>query len=118
VDVTDRGADEQLERRIVVDLLAVEDAAVSMRRVLAEADVGDEDEVAATQLAQRALDDALVVPGGRTVLVLLVGDAEEDDGLDAEADELVRLRADSFDGVPCEPGEVGVRQRLGADEEG
>ena len=49
--MADRGADEQLERRIVVDPLAVDDTAMSVRCVLAQTDVRDEDEVAAAQLA-------------------------------------------------------------------
>ena len=41
--VRERGARQLLDRRVVDDLLAVEDAAVAVRGVLAQADVGDDD---------------------------------------------------------------------------
>ena len=45
LDVRDRGAREQLERGVVVDLLAAQDAAVAVRGVLAEADVGEQQQL-------------------------------------------------------------------------
>ena len=55
------------------------DAAVPVARVLAEADVGEQRQAGhlGPQRAQRALHDAVVVPGARALLVLLLGDAEQ-----------------------------------------
>ena len=117
LDVTHGCADEQVERRVVVDLLAVEHPAVSVRGVLAETDVRDEDEVATVQLAQRTLHDAVLVPGARAFLVLLVGNAEEDDGLYAQADELVRFGGHALDGMAGESGQLLVRELDGPDEQ-
>ena len=71
---------EQLERDVVQDLVALDDAAVAVRRVLAEADVGEEHEPGGLlpQRPERALDDPVVVVGARRGLVLLLGDPEEE----------------------------------------
>ena len=45
VDVADRRPREQVERLVVRDLAVAQDAAVAVRRVLAEADVGDQHEL-------------------------------------------------------------------------
>ena len=60
--------------------LALDDAAVAVRRVLAEADVGEEHEPGRllAERAQGPLDDPVLVVGARADLVLLLGDAEED----------------------------------------
>ena len=64
-------------------------------RVLAEADVGDEHELGelGAQRAQRLLDDPVVVPGARALVVLLLRDAEEQHRLDAEPRRALPPRA-------------------------
>ena len=95
VDVRDRRPREEVERLVVHDLAVAQDAAVAVRGVLAEADVGDQDELRllAPQRAECALDDPVVLPRARALLVLLLRDAEEEQGLDAEGRELPRLDA-------------------------
>ena len=91
--VGDRGLGEQLDRDVVVDLAVADEAAVAVRGVLAEADVGDHGQVR-VGLLQRPdghLDDALVVVGARARLVLVGGDAEEQDRADAGGGDLGRL---------------------------
>ena len=100
--------------------LAVDDhAAVAVRGVLAEAHVGHEHELRepGAQRAERLLDDPVVVPRPGRLLVLLGGDAEEDDGLHARADELLDLADDGVDRVARHPGQLLVPERLGRDEE-
>ncbi len=60
--VRDRGLGEQLERDVVVDLTVIPDhAAVTVRHVLAKADIGDHREVGLSPLegAHRELHDPL-----------------------------------------------------------
>src|SRR5438034_22389 len=85
LDVAHRRPDEQLERLVVVDLAVADDAAMAVRRVLAQADVGEEHELreARAEVAERALDDAVVLPGAGGLLVLRLRDAEEDDRADS-----------------------------------
>ena len=73
---------------------------MAVARVLAEADVGDEHElrVRGVERAERALDDAVVVPRAGRLLVLLLRDAEKQKGLDAERDELTGLAHELVDG--------------------
>ena len=61
--------------------------------VLAHADIGDDDELGQCRLqrADALLDDAVVAVGFATRLVLVLGDAEEHDGEDAEAVEFRAL---------------------------
>ena len=85
----DRGAGEQLERRVVVDPTSppvAQDPAVAVVGVLAQAHVGDHEQVGVRGLdrARRELDDALVVPGARAHLVLGRREAEEQHGRDPE----------------------------------
>jgi hypothetical protein len=91
------GAREQFERGIVVDVVAAvfcldHDTAVAVAGVLAEADVGDEDEFfcggAFLDGAQALLDDAIVVPGAGSFFVLGIGQAEEQQPADAEGRSL------------------------------
>ncbi len=91
--VGDRDFGQQLDRDVVVDLAVADEAAVAVRGVLAEADVGDHREVGVGLLegADRHLHDALVVVGARAGLVLGGGDAEEEDGADAGGGDLGRL---------------------------
>ena len=106
-------------RRVVVDLVPSQDAAVPVRRVLAEAHVGHQQQLreARPQRAQRLLDDAVLDPRARALVVLLLGDAEEDHGVDAGAEQLLAFADDAVHGVPRKPGQPFVRQRLGRDEE-
>ncbi len=73
--LADGRAREQLERRVVVDRLAVQHAAVPVARVLAQAEVGDHEQVGVRGVdrADRLLDDAVVVPGAGALLVLGAG---------------------------------------------
>ena len=61
-------------------LAVADDAAVAVRRVLAEADVGEQQQLREPrpQRAQRALDDPVVVPRAGALLVLLLRDPEQD----------------------------------------
>src|SRR5205085_9868106 len=92
---------------------------VPVRRVLAETDVREEDETgrARTDRPQRPLDDAVVVPRARALLVFLLGDPEEDHGADAERGELSPFGRGRLDRMPRQAGQVVVRERLGPDEE-
>ena len=81
-------------REVVVDLAVADEAAVAVRGVLAEADVGDHDQfgVGLLQRPHRHLHDALVVVGAGAGLVLGGGDAEEQDRADPGGGDLGRLR--------------------------
>ena len=70
-----------------------------VRGVLAEAHVRQQQQLgeAPAQLVQRALHDAVVRPRAGALVVLVVGNAEEDHRLDAEADELLGLAHDVVD---------------------
>ena len=59
--VGDRRLREQLDRDVVVDLAVADEAAVAVRRVLAQADVGDHGQVRVRLLQRpdRHLHDAL-----------------------------------------------------------
>ena len=68
-------------------------------RVLAEADVGHDDELRARvlQRADRLLDDAVLGEALEPVRILRARDAEEEDGLHAERRELARLAGEPVD---------------------
>ena len=91
--MADRRAHEQLDRSVVVDLVAVDNAAVAVGRVFAEADVGREHELgeAGAQFPKRALDDPVVVVRARALFVLLLGNPEEQHRRDPEPDQRLRL---------------------------
>ena len=91
--VHDGHARQQLERGVVEDLLALDHAAVAVRRVLAQADVGDDEQLAALGAdgAHRPLHDAVVRVALRALRVLALGQAEQDDARDAERLDLPRL---------------------------
>ena len=80
-----RGADQFLDRRVVGDLIVHDDAAVAVRRVLAQAHVGDDQEVGhlALQRADGALHRSLRIVGRRASGVLRIGQPEEEDAGDA-----------------------------------
>src|SRR5262249_35284046 len=75
------GLREQLERRIVRDVPSFDDAAVAVIGVLAEADVGDEDDARdfLSKLLEGPLHDAVRVPRAGSARVLRGRDAGEDD---------------------------------------
>ena len=62
--------------------------------------------------ARGELDDALVVPGARALLVLVGGQAEEQDARDAERGALAGLRTASSIDSRSMPG-IGVDRRRG-----
>ena len=92
----DGGAGEQLERRVVVDdAVGAQHAAVAVARVLAQAEVGDHQQVGVVGLdrARGELDHALVVPRAGALLVLGRRQAEQQHRGDAERGRLARLAA-------------------------
>jgi hypothetical protein len=97
--VAHRGPGEELERDVVQHLVAVDDPAVPVRGVFAEADVREEDEPRHpfAERAQRLLDDPVVVVGARAGLVLLLRDPEEDHGRDPGAVRGLGLVAEAVD---------------------
>src|SRR5262249_53798216 len=119
VGVADRRAPEQLERLVVHDAVLVDDAAVPVRRVLAEAHVGEEQQVreAVAQLAQRLLDDAVRVPGAGALVVLRVRDPEQDHARDAGRSNDLDLARKVGDGEAPQGGKPLVGACVGADEE-
>ena len=92
---------------------------MSVRRVLAEAHVGHQDELgeARPQRAQSELHDAVVLPRTGRLLVLLLRYAEEHHRLNAAADELFDLAHDVLDGEARHAGQRLVAKRFGRDEE-
>ena len=79
--VTERRAGEELERDVVQDFAVLHDAAVTVRRVLAQADVRDHDELGdgAAERTDGLLHDPVLVVGARGGLVLRRRNSEEED---------------------------------------
>ncbi len=98
--VGDGTGGEPFERGVVVDVAVDDLAAVAVAGVLAVADVGDDDEfgVGGFDGADGLLDDAVVVVRAGGLLVLVLGDAEEDDAADAEGDALGAFLDEFVDG--------------------
>ena len=119
LDVADGGALKQRQRLVVVDLVAVEDSAMPVRRVLAEADVREQNElgVAVAERSQGALDDPVVVVRAGALLVLLLRDPEQQQCFHTEAAQLVRLADDAVDGVARKTRQLVVGERLRAHEQ-
>ena len=90
---------EEIQGQVVHDLPVLDDATVTVRRVLAEADVGDEDELGhpLTECAERALHDPVVLPRARSLLVLGLRDAEQQHRLDTECVCFLGLVAQEVD---------------------
>ncbi len=67
---------------VVDDVLSLDDAAMAMRRVLAQADVGDDDQVLdlAFERANRVLDRSVGVRRSRARCILVGRQAEQQDG--------------------------------------
>ena len=79
--VRERGLHEVRDRDVVDDLLAVDDAAVAVRGVLAQADVGDHDQVAAPRASARARPTARAPSGSAArdpIDVLVRREAEQE----------------------------------------
>ena len=89
------------------DLAVAQHAAVAVARVLAEADVRDQGQAGSLRpkRTQRTLDDPVVVPGARALLVLLLRDAEEEQRPDTQRPELDGLADQLVD------GELGDRRK-------
>jgi hypothetical protein len=106
VGMRDRRFGQQLDRQVVVDLAVADEAAVTVRGVLAEADVADHGQLGMglLQRPQRHLHDPLVVVGPRAGLVLVGGDAEEQDRADARGGDLGRLGDQLGDREALDPG--------------
>ncbi len=123
IGVRDGDPAEDGERLVVQHVaVRVEQAAMAVARVLAEADVGDHDEVGARGLERPGglLDDAVLCVALGAELVLLGRDPEEQHGPDAELVELRGLGGERVDGELCDPRHR--RDRLahalaGSDEE-
>ena len=73
------GARQLLDRRVVRDLVVHDDAAVSMRGVFAQTDVGDDQQTRhfALERAHRGLDGRFRIVGRRPDRILLVREPEE-----------------------------------------
>ena len=97
---------KELERDVVVHLAVADDAAVPVRRVLAQAYVGDHDElgVGLLQGSDGHLDDPLGVVGARCRPRPSRRDAEEDHGADAGRLDLGRLGDELGDREPLHAG--------------
>jgi hypothetical protein len=117
--VRDGRAREQLERRVVVHLVALEHAAVAVRGVFAETDIRQQHKARArlAERPQRTLDDAIVVPGAGTLGVLLVRDPEQQHRAHAQLRRLLGLGRQVLDREPAECRQVRVRLGGRADEE-
>ena len=117
--VAHRGAGQQLEAAVVVHVAVHHHPAVAVRRVFAEADVRQQDEVgeARPQRAQRLLNDPVVLPRTGCLLVLLRRDAEEQDGADARRCEVLDYANEAAEVEARHARQLLVRERLGSDEE-
>ena len=88
-----RGARQQVQRRVVHDVRAVQDAAVAVVGVLAEANVGHDEHLRIRGLdrANRLLRHPVGGVGLRPQRVLGRGQTEEDDARDAQLGGLADL---------------------------
>src|ERR1700683_1021835 len=91
--VRQRRARQQFERRVIVDVVATERAAMPVVGVLAHADVGDHGQSghAFLDFADRALHFAVVVPCLAAHRVLAFGNSKQDYGGDAGRPGLARF---------------------------
>ena len=112
----DGGTGEQLERRVVVDDVIApacrtrdlaHDAAVPVIGVLAQAQVGDHEQLGVSLLdrAGRQLHDAVIVVRARALGVFGRGDPEQQHGGDAELGSAARLNHGRGDREPVDPGQ-------------
>jgi hypothetical protein len=98
--VRHRGAREEVERRIVLDPALLDHAAVTVARVLAEADIGHHEKIGDGLLhrAYGLLDDAVLGVGLAAARVLLRGQAEEQHRGDAHGCGVLALLEQLVDG--------------------
>ena len=91
--VADRHLGEQFERHVVDDLAVLHHPAMAVVHVLAQADVGDHDQVGCLVFdgAHGELHDALGVVGAARRRVLVRGDAEQQHRRNAETLDLAHL---------------------------
>src|SRR5437867_3142824 len=96
----DSRAREEIQRRIVGDLPGLDDPAVAVIGVLAEADIGDEEDPGdlLLQLAEGPLDDSRGVEGTGARRVLRGGDAEENHARDPVVPSRLDLLDEGVDG--------------------
>ena len=73
------------KRRIVLNVVMLDDAAMPMRRVFAHADIGDQQQIAniLANRAQRLLNDAVLVVSIRAHFILFRRNAKQHDAGDA-----------------------------------
>ena len=105
--VAESGLGQKFDAQVVVDTaILAHDAAVTVTHILTETDVGDDRELRDVLLDRpdRHLHDALGVVGGRSRLVLGVGDAEEQHAADAESGDLSGFLDQVADGELVDPG--------------
>ncbi len=113
---------QELQRQVVHDLVVLDDAAVPVARVLAEADVRHEDEAGRLdpERPERSLDDAVVVVCARANLVLVLGNPEKQDCSEALGLHLAGHLTDPVDRTlrdRLEPLERTLDSLARADEE-
>ena len=91
--VHDGGGRQSRQRAVVVDFLSIENSAVAVRRVLAQAHVSHQREGQSftTQPAQRLRHRAAWIVGARSLRIFGFGDAEQQDTADAEVGQARRL---------------------------
>jgi hypothetical protein len=108
LDVALRGLGQELEREVVHDLVPVHDPAVAVRGVFAQADVGQKHELGdlLAEGSQRPLHDSVLVVGSRARPVLLLGDAEEENGADPQSLSLLGFLAETVDGALRDTGQA------------
>ena len=94
--------------------------AVAVRRVAAEADVGEEQELrkAGPQRPERLLDHAVLGPCSSGLVVLLLRHPEKQQRGNPGAGQLLGLAQQAVDGMPPQRGQLLVHERLGSDEDG
>lgn len=109
--VGEGGFGKQLKGPVVVDLSAVQNAAVPVGGVFAHAHVGDEIEFGKVPFGQpqRLLHRALVVPRARAAFVLMRGQPEEQHGGHPRLPHLFKLHMQHVGAVAELPVERGDR---------
>jgi hypothetical protein len=98
--MSDRHLAQQLQRHVVEDLAVLHDATMTVIHVLAETDIGDDDEIGKLVLDRPHghLDDALGIVGAGGGGVFVRGDAEKQNRADPQAHDLADLVEQVADG--------------------
>jgi len=114
--VRDRRAGQQVQRRVVQDALARHDPAVSVGHVFAQADVGEDEQIGVVCLqgADRLLHDAFISVGTGSLVVFRLGQAEQQDGGQAQRGNLLGLDSQGLQSELCDAGQGGDRAALAA----